>query len=84
MSRSLGISIRKDIPAKEKSAKPHYVDRELQLTFCITGLPDSNGKVLRHEVGEVMWGCIMIGMRCHTTITELHSVGYGKSLKDVR
>lgn len=62
----------------------HHVYRELQLMFCNTGIPDSNGKMVRNDDGEVMWGHIMRGMECHTMIIGLHPEGYGKPPRDVK
>lgn len=56
----------KGIPSKGPvSGKPYPIYRELQLMFCSTEIPDSNGKVVRNEVGEIMLGHHMRGMECY-------------------
>lgn len=62
------------------NVKPHHVYGEMQLVFFNTRIPNSNGKVVRNEDGEIMWDHIMRGVECHTTIIGLHREGYGKLL----
>lgn len=52
--------------------------------FCDIGILDSNQKVVRNEVGEVMWGYIISGMDYYIEDLEFYFVGYWKLLKDVK
>lgn len=62
----------------------HHVYEELQLIFCSTGIPDTDGKMVRNDDGEVMWGYIIRDMERYTMIIGLHPEVYGKPQRDVK